>query len=156
MGLELPQKLRIGMAFSAAIATAVIVGACGSGIPGNAVAVVGSAPISKADFAHWEVVANDASQASTGAVAPPIPVPPDFTTCIATLKKQPGDSTESASQLKALCQEQYSSLVSEVMNFLVEALWIEGEAQDLLLLGRGEGFQVLAAAGWDQEEHAPQ
>jgi len=130
MGHELPQKLRIGMAFSAAIATAVIVGACGGGVPGDAVAVVGSAPISKADFAHWEVVANDAGQASTGAAAPPIPVPPDFTDCIARVKQQPGDGSESKSQLKALCQEQYTSLVSEVMNFLVQALWIEGEAID--------------------------
>ena len=128
MGLELLQKLRIGMAFSAAIATAVIVGACGSGIPGNAVAVVGSAPITKAAFDHWQVVANDASQASTGTVAPPLPVPPDFTACIATNKKAPAGVNETATQLKAVCQQQYTALVGEVMNFLIQALWIEGEA----------------------------
>lgn len=130
MGLELLQKLRIGMAFSAAIATAVIVGACGSGIPGNAVAVIGSAPITKAAFAHWEVVANDASQASTGTVAPPLPVPPNFTACIATLKKAPSGSSQTSAQLKAICQQQYTALVGEVMNFLIQALWIEGEATD--------------------------
>ena len=130
MDLDLPQKLRIGMAFSAAIATAVIVGACGGGIPGDAVAVVGSAPISKADFAHWEVVANDASQASAGTVAPPVPVPPDFTACIAAAKKLPASASETSAQLKASCQQQYSAIISEVMNFLIQALWIEGEAID--------------------------
>jgi hypothetical protein len=40
------------MAFCAAIATAVVLGACGGGVPGDAVAVVGSAPITKAAFNH--------------------------------------------------------------------------------------------------------
>jgi foldase protein PrsA len=128
MGRDVPKKLRIGMAFSAAIATAVIVGACGSGVPGNAVAVVGSAPVTKAAFAHWEVVANDANQASTGVAAPPVPVPPDFTACIAAAKKVPASSTQTAAQLKVTCQQQYSALVTEVMNFMIQALWIEGEA----------------------------
>ena len=127
---DVPKKLRIGMAFSAAIATAVIVGACGGGIPGNAVAVIGSAKITKDAFAHWEVVANDASQASTGVAAPPIPVPPDFTACVAAEKKQSATAAQTDAQLKALCQQQYTSLVSEVMNFLIQALWIEGEAVD--------------------------
>jgi len=51
------------MAFCAAIATAVVLGACGSGIPGNAVATVGSAPITKAALNHWIVVAKIPSQA---------------------------------------------------------------------------------------------
>lgn len=130
MGRDVPKKLRIGMAFSAAIATAVIVGACGSGVPGNAVAVVGSAQITKAAFAHWEVVANDANQASTGVAAPPVPVPPDFTACIAAGKKAAATAAETDAQLKALCQQQYSALVTEVMNFTIQALWIEGEAVD--------------------------
>jgi hypothetical protein len=116
------------MAFCAAIATAVIVGACGSGIPGNAVAVVGSAPITKAAFAHWEVVANDSSQTTTGAAALPPPVPPDYTACIAGYKKVPADASDSTSQLKLLCKQAYTALVGEVMNYLIEALWVEGAA----------------------------
>jgi len=149
----LPRKLRIGMAFSAAIATAVIVGACGSGIPGDAVAVVGSAPISKADFAHWEVVANDATQASTGVAAPPVPVPPDFTACIAAAKKQASSATETTAQLKALCKQQYSSLVSEVVNFLVQALWIEGEAVDRGVSATNS--QVVAAFNTQRKTSKP-
>lgn len=130
MASDLPVKLRIGMAFIAAIATAVVVGACGSGIPGDAIATVGSAPISKAAFAHWEVVANDASQASTGTPATPVPVPPDYKACIAGAKKAAATSSETDAQLKALCAQQYQSLVQEVTSFLIQALWIEGEAAD--------------------------
>jgi foldase protein PrsA len=118
------------MAFCAAIATAVIVGACGSGIPGNAVAVVGSAPITKAAFAHWEVVANNATQPTTGAAALPIPVPPDYTACIAGYQKEPSSASDTAAQLKSLCKQDYTALVGEVMNYLIEALWVEGAAVD--------------------------
>ena len=54
------------MAFCAAIATAVILGACGSGIPGNAVVQIGDATITKAALDHWLAVANDSNQVSTG------------------------------------------------------------------------------------------
>jgi parvulin-like peptidyl-prolyl isomerase len=118
------------MAFCAAIATAVIVGACGGGIPGNAVAVVGSAPITKAAFEHWEVVANDSTQPTTGAAAVPLPVPPDYTACIAGYKNASATASESTSALKAECKQAYTALVGEVMDYLVEALWVEGAAVD--------------------------
>jgi hypothetical protein len=126
----LARKLRIGMAFCAAIATAVIVGACGSGIPGNAVAVVGSAPVTNAAFEHWEVVANDSTQPTTGAAALALPQPPDYTACIAGYRKVGSTSADSASQLKTLCKQDHTALVGEVMNYLIEALWVEGAAVD--------------------------
>jgi foldase protein PrsA len=116
------------MAFCAAIATAVVLGACGSGVPGNAVATVGSAPITKAALDHWMVVANDATQGSTG--APPLPTPPNYTACIAAEKKVAANVADTPTQLKALCAQAYKSLVSEVMGYLINALWIEGEATD--------------------------
>jgi foldase protein PrsA len=114
------------LAFCAAIATAVVVGACGSGVPGGAIAVIGSAPITKAALDHWMVVANDSTQASTGAAAPPLPVPPDYTACVAK-----GQTTgSSASAAKTLCAQQYQSLLTEVESFLIQAIWIQGEAVD--------------------------
>jgi foldase protein PrsA len=118
------------MAFCAAIATAVVLGACGSGIPGNAVATVGSAPITKAALNHWIVVANDSSQGSSGTVAPPLPVPPNYTACMAAEKKVAANIADTPAQLKALCAQAYKSLVNEVMGYLINALWIEGEAAD--------------------------
>jgi foldase protein PrsA len=126
------------MAFCAAIATAVVVGACGGGLPGNDVAQVGSAPISMAAFNHWMVVANDANQASTGVRAPFLPDPPNYTGCIASSRSTPATSSNSASVLKGLCQARYQSLTTAVMNYLVQALWVEGE-------GRAHGVNVTQA-----------
>src|SRR5579863_3889597 len=134
----LPQKLRIGMAFCAAIATAVVVGACGGGLPGNDVAQVGSAPVTMAAFNHWLVVANDSNQASAGTVAPALPVPPDYTACIKATKATPGSSSETTSQIKAICESRYKALATDVMNYLIQALWVEAE-------GKSRGIKVTAA-----------
>jgi foldase protein PrsA len=119
------------MAFCAAIATAVVLGACGGGVPGDAVATVGGAQITKAAFDHWLVVANDATQGSSGTAAPPLPDPPDYTTCIAGERKITANATDTTAELKSLCEQSYSSLESEVMDYLIEAIWIQGQANDL-------------------------
>jgi foldase protein PrsA len=116
------------MAFCAAIATAVVLGACGSDIPGNAVAQVGNASITKAALDHWLTVANNSPQVSTGVAAPPLPVPPDFTACVAAQRKQA--PTSSTSTLKALCAQNYQSLLTQVLNYLIQTIWIQGEAND--------------------------
>jgi peptidylprolyl isomerase len=94
----------------------------------GAVARVGSASITKAAFRHWLTVANDATQASTGVAAPTLPLPPDYTACIAARRTQPSDATKSTSELKALCAGTYQSLVKQVMNYLIQSIWIQGEA----------------------------
>jgi foldase protein PrsA len=119
------------MAFCAAIATAVVLGACGGGVPGDAVATIGSATITKTAFDHWLVVANDATQGSSGTAAPPLPDPPAYTNCIAGERKLGVNATDTTAQLKALCEQSYSSLQGEVMDYLIEAIWIQGEANDL-------------------------
>ena len=124
------------MAFCAAIATAVVVGACGGGLPGNDVAQVGSAPVTMAAFNHWLVVANDSTQASTGQPAPVLPVPPNYTACINASRSTPSTSTKTA--LKGLCQARYQSLVTAVMTYLIQALWVEGE-------GHADGVHVTQA-----------
>jgi hypothetical protein len=99
-----------------------------SGTVNGAVARVGSASITKAAFRHWLTVANDATQASTGVAAPPLPRPPDYTACIAAHRTQPSDATKSTSELKALCAAAYHSLLTQVMIYLIESIWIQGEA----------------------------
>lgn len=128
--LLFPRRLRIGMAFCAAIATAAVLGACGSGVPGDAVASVSGVAITKTALQHWLVVANNTTQASTGAAAPPLPVPPNYTACVASERKQPSDKNSSLSSLKQLCAQSYQSLLSEIMNFLIQSVWLQGEAVD--------------------------
>jgi peptidylprolyl isomerase len=97
--------------------------------PGEPVATVGGLAITDAAFTHWETIANDANQASTGVGAPPLPVPPDYSACVAALRAQSSTASDSVGVLEGLCAKNYRALRTEVMNFLVQAIWIEGEAK---------------------------
>ena len=121
----------LGAVFFAAVGLA----ACGGGVPGNAVAQVGGTPITKATFEHWMGVAA-ASTATTPGEKPVIPVPPDYSECIAHLeatapKPAKGQSKPSKSQLKSECEQQYKSLKQEVLGFLISSSWVLGEAENL-------------------------
>jgi foldase protein PrsA len=118
------------MAFCAAIATAVVLGACGSDIPGNAVVQIGNASITTAALDHWLAVANDTNQASTGVAAPALPLPPDYTKCVAEQRKSAGSTATNTTTLKALCTQSYQALVNQILPFLIQTIWIQGEAAD--------------------------
>lgn len=133
--------LRTSLALGALFASALLLAACGGGggIPGNAVAKVGSTSITKDDFNHWLKVAAVSSQGQTGATVDPakvqVPVPPDFAACIAAAKKaapKPAKGTPRTTdaQYKAQCKTQYESLRDQVLQFLVSAEWISGESSD--------------------------
>jgi foldase protein PrsA len=118
------------MAFCAAIATAVVLGACGSDIPGNAVVQIGGASITTAALDHWIAVANDTNQASTGVAAPPLPLPPDYTACVAAGRKAAGSAATTTTALKASCAQSYQALLTQILPFLIQTIWIQGEAAD--------------------------
>jgi hypothetical protein len=123
--LPLLATLALGAVLLTTPATAGVHSAAASGGP---VAVVGSAEISHAAFRHWLIVANDAGQASTGKAAPPLPLPPTYAACIAALQATPADAGDTAAQLRASCVKSYRALVKDVMNYLIQAIWVEGEA----------------------------
>jgi foldase protein PrsA len=123
------------LALGAVLLSAGVLNACGGGVPSNAVARVGDATISKASFDHWLTIANNSSAASAGTTRPPAPDPPNFVNCVSYLQKTApkppaGQSAPTVSQLKAQCQTQYSGLRDQVMQFLVSADWLQGEASD--------------------------
>jgi foldase protein PrsA len=108
--------------------------ACG-GIPGNAVVQVGGSSITKPTFEHWLAVAS-ASSATTPGAKPVLPIPPEYTACIAHLraiapKPAKGQSAPTTAQLKSQCEQQYKSLQQEVLGFLISSEWVIGEANDL-------------------------
>ena len=115
------------------VLVALAVSACGSGVPGNSVAVVAGNPISLKAFNHWMYV--DAKGQAASSPGQPVIVPndpPEFTSCIAqarakipTLKKTP------AKTLKADCKQLFTSLSSVVMDFLIKAYWYQGTAHKL-------------------------
>lgn len=130
------KPVRILSALGAFFVAAAVLVACGGGIPGNGVARVDDTTIKKAEFDHWIVVAAKSSQ-QQGAAARPATVPdaPNFTKCVAAARKQQpkpakGQPQTTDTQLKAQCQRQYNALRDQVMPFLINAQWLQGEAAD--------------------------
>jgi foldase protein PrsA len=102
---------------------------CGNDVPPNSVAKVGGTVITKAEFQKWlHTAATGQSQGGQAAV----PDPPDYTSCVASLQKQslptPGKKP-SDSDLKKQCKQQYEQLKGQVMQFLIQAQWVEQEAK---------------------------
>jgi foldase protein PrsA len=126
--------LRSISALGAVLFALVGIAACG-GIPGDAVVQVGGTPITKTAFEHWMKVAS-ASSASGTTAKPVVPEPPSYSACISHLaatapKPAKGQSAPTTAQLKSQCEQQYKSLQSEVLGFLISSQWVIGEASSL-------------------------
>jgi foldase protein PrsA len=123
-------------ALGAVLFALVALSACGGGIPSNAVVQVDGKPITKETFGHWMNIAAASSTASTGGAKPVVPVPPNYTACIAHLKATApkpakGQSAPTQAQLKSQCEQQYKTLQQEVLGFLISSNWVLGEAASL-------------------------
>jgi foldase protein PrsA len=107
--------------------------ACG-GIPGNAVVSVDGNSVTKDTFNHWMSVAAASSAAAPGSKVT-VPVPPNYTACVAAAKAAAkpakGQAAPTASALKAQCAQQYKTLQQEVLGFLISSNWVIGEAKSL-------------------------
>jgi foldase protein PrsA len=101
--------------------------ACGNDVPPGAVAKVGDDTITQDEFTKW-LTAAVKSQAQGGAAT--VPDPPDYTKCVAAKKKQPvqGQSKATSAALKKQCKSEYTTLKRQVMQFLIQASWVEQEA----------------------------
>jgi foldase protein PrsA len=122
--------LRSILALGAFFVVAVAISACGSGIGGDSVADVSGNSITTAAFNHWMFVAAKA-QASQSPGAPIIvPTdPPDFKKCIAAVRKQvPTLAKTPDKQVKTDCNQLFTSLSGQVMDFLIRAYWYQAEA----------------------------
>jgi foldase protein PrsA len=121
-------KILIPLALLGVSATAIA--ACGNDVPPNAVAKVGDETITQEEFDKWVSTAVK-SQAQGGAVV--VPDPPDFEKCIAGKKKTPvpdGQKKPTDADLKKQCKAEYDALKSEVMQFLIQAEWVQQEAAE--------------------------
>jgi foldase protein PrsA len=113
-------------------ACAVLVAACGGGIPGDSVATVDGKNITKSTYDHWlNIAAKSAGPTGGGS----IPKPPDYKDCIAEKRKTlpkpaKGQPQTTDAQLKTQCQSEYKALQQQVMQLLISFHWIEGEAKE--------------------------
>jgi foldase protein PrsA len=105
--------------------------ACGSeSVPSGSVAKVGDEDITQEEFDKWLGTAVSGQAAGGTAVAPD---PPEFTKCVAQKKKAPlpqGQKQQSDAALKKQCQQEYDTLKREVMLFLIQAEWVQQEADE--------------------------
>lgn len=109
---------------------AALVAGCGDDIPSGAVAKVGDATITQDEFDKWLRTAVTGQAQGAKAV---VPDPPEFTKCVAAKKKTPapeGQGKQSDAALKKQCEQEYDTLKGEVMQFLIQAEWVQQEAED--------------------------
>jgi foldase protein PrsA len=123
------------------VAAALVVSACGGGVPGNAVVTVDGQTIKRSTFDHWMNIAavSAAGQQNPNASTPPKASVPDaaddFKQCIANKRKTApkpakGQPEPTDAQFKQQCQQQYDQLKTQVLQFLIRATWLDREAAD--------------------------
>jgi foldase protein PrsA len=117
-------------ALGAFFVLAVSVTACGSGVPGDSVADVAGNPITSQAFNHWMYVAAKSQSAQNPGAPVIVPNdPPQFNGCVAQVRRQvPSLAKTSTKQLKADCKQLFTSLSSQVMDFLIKGYWYQAEA----------------------------
>ena len=122
----------LGAVFFASVGLA----ACG-GIPGDAVVNINGTPITKSTFNHWMTIASASTAARAGTKsAVVVPEPPSYTKCIAHLKETEakpakGQKRKTEGELKNECAEQYKSLKTDVLGFLISAQWVIAQAEEM-------------------------
>jgi foldase protein PrsA len=109
------------------------IAACGSGVPGNAVVTMAGNPITTQAFNHWMFVAAKSQAAQSPGQPVIVPEdPPGFKQCIANVRKQIPQLAKTASKtLKSDCANLFTSLSSQVLDFLIKAYWYQAEAHRL-------------------------
>jgi foldase protein PrsA len=118
------------LALAAATLGAAAFAGCGNDLPSGAVAKVGDSTITEEEFEKWLTTAAKGNAQGGTAVAPD---PPDFKKCVAAKQKTPvpqGQKKPTESALKKQCKSEYDGLKREVMQFLIQAEWVQQEAAE--------------------------
>jgi foldase protein PrsA len=103
---------------------------CGNDVPAGAVAKVGDSTITQDEFDKW---LSTAAKGNAQGAAAAVPDPPDYTKCVAAKSKTPVPKDQkkpSDDALKKQCKSEYDALKKEVMQFLIQAEWVQQEAAD--------------------------
>jgi foldase protein PrsA len=121
--------LALGAFFVVAIAAA----GCGSSVPGDSVADVAGNPITSQAFNHWMYVAAKSQAAQSPGQPVIVPNdPPNFNNCVAQVRKQiPSLAKTATTTIRSDCKQLFTSLSSQVMDFLIKAYWYQADANKL-------------------------
>jgi foldase protein PrsA len=118
-----------------AVTAALIAGCGGDSVPSDSVAKVGGTNVTKTEFNHWLTAAAKQQAQTTGQQPQDIvaPDPPNFTNCVAAKSKQTppkGTPKPTTAALKSQCEQEYSGLRDQTMQFLISAEWLTQEAKN--------------------------
>jgi foldase protein PrsA len=132
------QVLRKTLALVAIAVIPVLIAACGSSsnsIPSDSVAVVAGNSITTQAFDHWMYVAAKSQAAQSPGQPVIVPTdPPQFTQCIADVRKAvPSLAKQTDKTLRTDCSQLFTTLSSQVMDFLIKAYWYQADAARLHL-----------------------
>jgi foldase protein PrsA len=121
------------VALGAFFVLAAAVAGCGTEVPGNSVANVAGNPITTQAFNHWMFVAAKSQAAQSPGQPVIVPNdPPNFASCIAQARKQIPTLAKTATKtLRTDCKQLFTSLSSQVMDFLIKAYWYQADANKL-------------------------
>ena len=117
------RTVRLILALGAIFVGGAAVSGCGSSIPGDAVAVVAGNPITQQALAHWGYVAAVGESEQSPGSPVIVPDPPNYTNCIASLKKI-APASYPAAELKTDCEAQFA----QTLEYLIRADWVQGQA----------------------------
>jgi foldase protein PrsA len=142
------------------VVIALLVAGCGgSGVPSGDVAVMAGNPISQRAFDHWMYIAAEGEAEEDPGQPVIVPEdPPNFTHCIAQVKADLPTLRKTATKtLRADCQQLFTSLSSQVMDFLIKAYWYQADAYKLgIKLTPAQINTALAAAKKSEFSNATQ
>ncbi len=141
------------LALCAFFVSAMAVAACGSNVPGNAVANVAGNPITTQAFKHWMFVFAKRQAASSPGAPLVVPTdPPDFNGCISQVRKQvPTLAKTPDKQLRATCKQLFGSLSNQVLDFLIRGYWYQAlAAKDHVVVTNAQVQQAFNKAKQQQ------
>jgi foldase protein PrsA len=126
------------LALGAVVIVPVLLAACGgssstNGVPSDSVAAVAGNAITTQAFNHWMYVAAKSQAAQSPGQPVIVPTdPPQFTKCIATVRQAvPSLAKQTDKTLRGDCQQLFTSLSGQVMDFLIKAYWYQADAARL-------------------------
>ena len=121
------------LALGAFFVLAAVVAGCGTSVPGNSVANVAGNPITTQAFNHWMFVAAKSQAAQSPGQPVIVPNdPPNFNSCINQARKEiPSLAKTATKTLRTDCKQLFTSLSSQVMDFLIKAYWYQADANKL-------------------------
>lgn len=118
------------------VVAALLVSACGSSnkLPSNSVAVVAGNPISTRAVDHWMYV-EEKGQSSEQQSGSPVIVPndpPSFAKCMADARASIPSLKKTADKtLRSECQQLFTSLSSQILEYLIQSYWYQAQAHKL-------------------------